>query len=74
MIILNGKIGRPSLSKQAETLAKNEVSNKKNPGIPFGDVEKLTGRLEQIEMSLLILSEEIHGLRAEIHSLSTQSS
>lgn len=65
MVIPNGKVGRPSLSKQAGIPAKNGISNRKNSGIPSSDVEKLTGRLEQIEKTLQILSEEIHGLSAE---------
>lgn len=58
MIIANRKVCLSSFSNQAGIFVKNGASNKKNLGIPSGDVEKLTNRLEQIEKTLQIFQKE----------------
>lgn len=73
-VIPNGKVGRPSISKQSGVPAESAAPEKKTHSIQPENAEKLTARLTKIEETLRVLSAEIHDLRAEINSLAARDS
>lgn len=63
-IIPNGKVGRPGRAAKTKTERSQAAPERKAE--QEIDIEPLVSRLSKIEETLLMLSEEIHGIKDEI--------
>ena len=73
-VIPNGKVGRPSVSRQLTKSVNNDNADTQSQYINQKNIRNLVSKLNRIEETLRLLSSEVQELHSELLSLSAEDS